>query len=312
MIWLASIILIPLLIALAFCVVMWLIEDCPPPTAWSIWRRMSVSRRWVAIAALLIWSYAGADKTPSIPSARLIRFITALRSGVLLDDSGRVGSATTLAVVQAFEAETAVIIAAASNMVAAAQSQFDAAAFTLTNRNLTVAYIAMDLPRAEAHTHTNSNIAATIERVEAVGSSNLIAWVWFSEEPAVAPVLAFDASITADTWTRLTSITNSYPDTTEVNGIPCISYTFSIPPDMRGIVLRPEYEVGFGGSLKEDYLIIPSGGVMVQTNGFSRMPFTGWDYENPAPFGTNLAVRYAGGIAVEANFFGTNYTGRTL
>jgi hypothetical protein len=304
--------LIPLLVALAACIAGWLIEDHPRLAAWTIWRRLRGRKRWIAALALLAFVLVGADKGGAPTSARIAQFVTALRSGLLLDDSGQIGSAATMAAVQAFESETQAIIDAAFNVVAAAQADFDAAAFTLTNRNLTVAYIAMDLPRAEPNTHTNSNIAVTIERVQQVGSSNLVAWVWFSEEPAVAPTLAFDASIASNTWVRLTSITNSYPDETEINGVPCVSYTFSIPVEMRGTVLRPEYEVGFGGSDPVDYLIIPRDGVLIQTNGVSRYPFTGWDYSYPDPFGTNLSVRYSGGVAVEANFYGTNYTGSTL
>lgn len=308
---LATIMLIPLLLALAGCIVGWLVCEHPRLAAWTIWRSLRGRTRWIAVLTVLAFVVVGADKAPT-SSARLVQFITALRSGTLLDDSGRIGSAAALAVVQAFEAETAAIIAAASNVVVAAQVEFDAAAFILTNRNLQVAYIAMDLPRAEPNTHTNSNIAATIERVEQIGTSNLVAWVWFSEEPAVAPTLAFDVSVAEDTWTRMSSVTNSYPGTTEIGGVPCISYTFEIPLAIRGTVFRPEYEVGFGGSDTNDYLVVPADGVLVQTNGVSCYPYTGWDLAQPEPHGTNLAVRYAGGIAVEAIFYGTNYTGSNL
>lgn len=273
------------------------------------WRRMPHGQL-AALLLLLSWgTLYGGSKT--MPSGRtvLARFVTALRSGVLLDDSGRIGATAVLAATQAFDRETAAIVAAATNVVAAADSAFAAAAFALTNRNLSVAYIAADLPRAEPHSHTNHNLAATIERVGCDGGTNLLAWVWFSEEPAVGPVVSFDASTQDGVWTRLTSVTNSYPDTLDINGVPCVEYRFEVPAGMRGVVFRPEYEVGFGGSREADYLLVPAGGVLVETNAVPLLPYTGWDAACGGAF-SNLAVRYSGGVAVEAVAVGTNYTGR--
>lgn len=273
------------------------------------WRRLSRLGTCLLLLLLSWGTLYGGGKT--MPSGRtvLARFVTALRSGVLLDDSGRIGATAVLAATEAFDRETAAIIAAATNVVAASASAFADASYTLTNRNLYVAYIAADLPRAEPHSHTNHNLAATIERVSGDGGTNLLSWVWFSEEPAVAPVVAFDVSVSDGVWRRLTSVTNSYPYTIDIAGVPCVEYRFDVPAEMRGIVFRPEYEVGFGGSLETDYLLVPSGGVLIETNAVPCLPYTGWDAACGGSF-SNLAVRYSGGIAVEAVAVGTNYTGR--
>jgi hypothetical protein len=269
--------------------------------------RLPRDGRW----ALLVVIAAGTlcAQKPGTTRTILARFVTALRSGALLDDSGRIAALSTVAVTAYYTDAAAQIVAAASNTVVGAQAQFDGLAEVLTNRTLTVAYIAMDLPRAEAHSATNHNLAASIERVTYDSPTNLTAWVWFSEAPAVEPLVAFDASVSAGSWTRLVAVTNSYPSTVEVDGIPCVAYTFALPAPMRGIVLRPEYELSFGGSGTNDYLVIPSGGVLVETNNVPRLPYTGWDREHPAPYGTNLQIRYAGGVAVQALWMGTNYTG---
>lgn len=261
----------------------------------------------VALSLLMVWGtlYGG---TKSAPRVALAQFVTALRSGGILDASGRIAAAAAAAAVAAVADESAGIVAAASNSVAEAQATFDGLADGLTNRVYTTAYIALDLPRAEAHSHTNHNIAATIERLECVDGSNLVAWVWFSEEPAIAPQLAFDASVAEGASVRLVSITNTYPDTVEIDGVPCISYRMDVPAAMRGVPLRPNYELEFGGP--SDPLIVPAGGVLVETNGVLHLPFTGWDLAHPEPWGADLAVRYAGGIAVEAVWRGTNYAGR--
>jgi hypothetical protein len=48
---------------------------------------------------------------------------------------------------------------------------------------------------------------------------------------------------------------------------------------------------------------------LIVAAGIATTPYTGWDYVHPEPWGTNLAVRYVGGVAIEARVRGTNYTG---
>jgi hypothetical protein len=271
-----------------------------------VWReqmpRLGTGGRAAMVVLILAAAAIGGDKSPVL--RHIATLVTALRSGALLDPSGRIGAAATVAASQAVTDLSAGIIVAASQTVANAQAQFDAAAWTLTNRTLTVAYLASDLPRAWAGIHTNGNIAATIQRTRQDGATNLLAWVWFSEESTVEPKVSLAYSVEDGVWAYMPSVTNSYPDTVDVDGVPCIEYRYEIPAAYRGTVFRPDYELAFGGAAASDYLTIPSGGVVVSTNGVDCLPYTGTD-----TYGEYLSVTYKGGIAVSAVWHGTNYTG---
>lgn len=278
--------------------------------AWRVltrfWRthcpRITPLGKAATIALLLAAAAIGGDKSPAL--RHIATLVTALRGGALLDPSGRIGAAATVAASQAVTDLSAGIVGAASQTVAEAQSQFDDAAWTLTNRTLTVAYLAADLPRAWAGIHTNGNIAATIQRTRQDGATNLLAWVWFSEEPAVQPQVSLSYSVEDGVWSYMPGLTNSYPYTVDVDGVPCIEYRYEIPAPYRGTVFRPDYELAFGGASAGDYLTVPAGGVVVATNGVECLPYTGTDV-----YSANLSVTYKGGIAVSAVWHGTNYTG---
>ena len=271
-----------------------------------VWRehcpRITPLGKAATIAMLLAAAAIGGDKSPVL--RHIATLVTALRGGALLDPSGRIGAAATLAASQEIAALSGGIIGAASQTVAEAQSQFDATAYYLTNSTLNVAYIAADLPRAWAGIHTNGNIAATIQRVRQDGNTNLLAWVWFSEEPAVQPQVSLSYSVEDGVWSYMPGLTNSYPYTVDVDGVPCIEYRYEIPAPYRGTVFRPDYELAFGGASAGDYLTVPAGGVVVATNGVECLPYTGTDV-----YSANLSVTYKGGIAVSAVWHGTNYTG---
>ena len=254
------------------------------------------------IAMLLVAAAIGGDKSPVVQ--HLATLVTALRGGALLDPSGRIASSAVVAAVREVNATASGIAAAASNVVDEAQWQFDAAADVLTNRTLLVAYLAADLPRALPGVHLNSNVAGNIQRTRQDGATNLLAWVWFSEEPAIAPQVALAYSVDDGVWGYLPSVTNSYPDTTDIDGVPCIEYRYEIPAAVRDIAFRPEYELAFGGATVDDYLIVPSGGVLIQTNAVDCLPYTGTDI-----YSSDLSVTYRGGVAIEARYHGTNYTG---
>jgi len=268
-------------------------EHCP---------RITPLGKAATIALLLAAAAIGGDKSPAL--RHIATLVTALRGGALLDPSGRIGAAASVAASREIASLSGGIIGAASQTVADAQSQFDAAAWTLTNRTLAVAYLAADLPRAWEGVHTNGNIAATIQRVRQDGATNLVAWVWFSEEPAVEPQVSLSYSVEDGVWSYMPDLTNSYPYTVDVDGSPCIEYRYEIPAPYRGTVFRPDYELVFGGAASGDYLTVPAGGVVVSTNGVDCTPYTGTD-----TYGEHLTVTYKGGIAVSAVWHGTNYTG---
>lgn len=271
----------------------------------AVWRehcpRITALGKAACVALLLAIAAVGGDKSPA--ARVLATFVTALRDGTLLDPSGKLGAAASVAAAQVAAEAAGQIVGAASSTVAEAQALFDDAADTLNNRGQRVAYLAADMPRANPNLHTNANIAATIQRVRQDGATNLLAWVWFSEVPEIDPRVAMAYSVASNVWAYLDGITNSYPETVDVEGVPCVEYRFAIPEAAQGIPFRPEYELGFGGARGEP-LIVPDGGVIVVTGGVQRLPFTGTDV-----YSDDLSVTYKGGIAVAANYFGTNYTG---
>ena len=264
-----------------------------------------------ALAIMLCWAtYLGGTKEQSPAFGRISQLVVALSGGGLDDPSGVIGTATQLAAIQMFNEETAAIVAAASNVIYNALGEYAAMTNQLASTNLSVAYIGYDLPRAAPPVTTNHNITATIMRTAQNSSTNtLSAWVYFSETPSTNINVFLQASVSEGVWSELVPVTNSYPATTTIDTLPCIRYDYTIPTGMRGVPLKPETDLQFGGYTIGQYLSVPAQGVVVETNGVATTPYTGWDYVHPAPWGTNLAVRYVGGVAIEARVRGTNYTG---
>ena len=252
------------------------------------------------IALLLAVAAVGGDKSPA--ARALATLVTVLRSGELLDPSGRIVASAQLAAMQTAADLAASIVDAASNTVAHSQSQFDAIATRLTNRAFTVAYVSGEMPRAVAGVYTNHNIAGNLF-YERDGPTNLTAYVWFSEVPELEPSMSFPVSYAAGSTVVLSAWTNSYPSTVEYEGLPCYAYQVALPAYLAGMPLKPDLDVRFGGPDGEP-LIVPAGGVVVATNGVEHFPFSGTDVYSP-----NLSVTYKGGIAVSAVYHGTNYTG---
>jgi hypothetical protein len=274
-------------------------------------KALPVSAR-VALALMVCWAtyVAGTKPEPPPSAARISQLVMALSAGGVIDPSGVLGQAVQLAAVQAFNAETDAIVSNANAVVAAAMEDYAALTNQIAQRDFSVAYLGYDFPRADPPETTNHNITATIERVSASGYTNrLSAWVYFSSQPATNVTLYLQASVADGSWVDLVALTNTFPATEAVGSLDCYRYDFEIPSAMTGIPFKPAYDVLFGGPLPEQYLRVPDTGVIVSTNGVDLAPYTGWDAACAAPF-TNLAVRYVGGIAVEATLHGTNYTGR--
>lgn len=278
---------------------------------WSQIKSLPPSAR-VALCIMLLWAvYVGGTKPETPPAAaRIAQLVLALHGGGIVDPSGVLGSAAQLAAVEMFNDETAAIVAAASNIVAAAQAEYEELAAYLETNDYSVAYIGYDFPRANPYESTNHNITATIVRTSQSGTpGTLDAWVYFSSEPSTNVNVHLQASVADGVWAMLDPITNTWPTAEDVGGLSCYRYAYTIPEAIRGVPLKPASDIAFGGYDPGQYLNVPADGVIVSTNGVDCVPYTGWDLEHPAPFGANLAVRYIGGIAVEAIANGTNYTG---
>ncbi|MEI6210931.1 MAG: hypothetical protein WCR06_04830 [bacterium] len=274
--------------------------------------RQRLGLRLAIVFALAVVCMSGGTKGPGgYASNRIAQYITALRSGLVVDDSGVVARFTESEAIRYFNDENGAIVAAARDSVSNSVATITAFGVALTSAPYTVAYVSADLSRASPGVLTNHNVAATIERVDMTGGV-LRVWVWYSETPFEPPNISFDASVADGTWVTLVAVTNSWPTTTSINGADCVRYDFSVPAGMVGVPLRPNYELAWGGYGTNDYLIVPIGGLLVSTNGVECAPYTGWDRSWPEPWGTNLAVRYVGGVAVQATYNGSNYVGRVL
>lgn len=270
---------------------------------------------WVARVIIVIMMmktlYICGNKPDPDPAAnRVAQLVLALSGGRLVDPSGVIGSAVQIAAIEMFNAETAAIVAAASNIVAQARDEYDELVAHLATNDYSVAYIGYDFPRANPLENANHNITVTILRTSQRGTDDtLSAWVYFSEEPVTNVNVNMEVSVASGVWVRLQPQANTWPATDEVAGLPCYRYDYAIPVELRGVPLKPAADVVFGGYAAGQYLAVPADGVTVETNGVSCLPYTGWDMEHPDPWGTNLALRYIGGVAIEAILYGTNYTG---
>lgn len=261
------------------------------------------------LIVMTMWAvYVGGSKPEPSAGNRISQLVMALAGGGLVDASGRIASQTAIKTVQAFNTETVGIVSNADAIVAAALAEYTVLTQQLAEADYSVVYVAYDFPRADPPETTNHNITATIEKVFQ-HESTLSVLAYFSKEPATNVTLRIRASIAHDVWVTMEPITNYWPATVDVNGLPCFRYDYAMPQEMCGVPLRPMYDIAFGGYEAGQYLSVPADGVVVSTNGVDTVPYTGWDYEHPDPWGTNLAVRYIGGIAVEATLHGTNYAG---
>lgn len=246
--------------------------------------------------------WVGGTKAPSTMSY-VAQFVTVMRSGVVIDESGVIAKATEQAVVESFIDYAVEINAAASNTVVAARADFDEVAGIVTNTERRVIYISSYLPRAGTGINavTNHNIAATCEQTRMTDGTNMTAWIWFSEEPAFAPGMGGEIDVGGGP-VRIVCHTNFYPETEMINGAPCVRYVFEIPEGSRGVQFIPAYEVKFGSPSAP--LVVPTGGITVTTNGVTLLPFTGTD----SYFGGRVTVGYKGGIATEVTIDGVPVT----
>lgn len=239
------------------------------------------------------------------PSAMnyVAQFVTVLRNGYVIDESGVIAKATEEAVVESFVEYAAQINNAASSTVVNASTEFLEVANLVTNSQRRVIYISSYLPRSGNGQGglVNHNIAATLEKTRMTDGTNLTAWVWFSEEPAFAPGMSAEIDVGGGAF-KVECATNFYPETESINGVDCVRYVFEIPEESRGVQFLPSYEVQFGTRLAP--LVVPSGGITVKTNNVTVLPFSGTDTH----FGGRLSIIYKGGIATEAAINGTQIT----
>lgn len=259
----------------------------------------------LAILAVAAASYIGATKPPTKPkSNRVAHFVHVLSNGQILEPDSIMGRAVMVAAAQMALEEAEQLTVLASNTLAQVTSDYHDLTNQLANADYSVAYVGYDYPRG-IPSDPNHNITITIERTEPCSNNcNTAVYAYFSLAPQTNVTLHLQASIKEGEWITLPVVSSSWPDTTEINGVPCYRYEYTIPEGMRGVPLRPYYDVSFGGYELDEYLNVPEAGVIVTVDNIDYAPFTGWDNYG------KLKIRYVGGIAVEAIAHGTNYTGR--
>lgn len=286
------------------------------------WRPGIVERSLVFAAISLIASW-GVTKAPLPPVGdRLGNWLLWTSRGLVGDDSGVVAESAQAAAVQAYELETAGIIASVSNGLAEASARLTSLTNSLATNNVPVLYIVQDAPRDLPGYIANHNLAVTQERMAMTQTNVLSVWFRYSWDVSAAAEITVRCYVNSNDYYDLSSTTNTFPATetvTHADGttVACYRYDFDAAPlnlAAAPMAVIPPYEATFGGASGEAFEV-PGLGVTVvahvagESSVTTNAGFTGWVNEMPAPWGTNLQLRCAGGSVVEARWHGTNITG---
>ena len=265
-------------------------------------------RKRLPLLIVLAAAAIGADKGPINPQTLYHAILVVLAGGGLLDPTGTVATKTEAETLAAFRAETGRILEGSrstlSNLVESADG------ITTNLEELSVAYVAVDWPRAIPGVKQNHNVSAVIEKTEEEdGGTNIAIYVWFSEGLASAPLLSWKVQTAPDEYVAMESVTNTFPQTFQVReNVRCVKYVCAMPEAVRGMAIRPGYELEWGGPDEGDYLGLSEFGVSVtDTNDVEHLPFTGVRTLEVA--GTNLYLGITGGICTCAKYAGVYYWG---
>lgn len=249
----------------------------------------------------------GGDKGQIANAIR--RFIVfALYSGGVFDPSGTVATSIERDTLAAFQGETQRIVE--NSRLALTNSLETAGAMTNDFADLPLAYVSADWPRAIPGVLTNHNVSATIEKTqEEDNGTNIAIYVWFSENLASAPMLSWHVQTAEDEYVEMRSVTNTFPYTVETRpGVRCVKYTCEMPEAMRGMAIRPGYELEWGGPGEGQQLGLSELGVSVtDTNGVEHLPFTG--VRVMSVDGHTLRLGISGGICTCAMYGGRYWWG---
>lgn len=300
-------------------------------TAWQVqrfrksfmsWNPPIIERVIVFAVASLIAAW-GVTKAPLPPVGdRLGNWLLWTSRGLVGDDSGVVAESAQAAAVEAYELETASIIATVSNGLVSSSQRLTSLTNSLATNDVPVIYVVQDAPRDLPGRVANHNLAVTQERMAMTASNVLSVWFRYSWEVSAAAAITVRCYVNSNTYFDLDSTTNTFPSVevvTHADGttVDCYRYDFDASPlNLTGapMAVIPPYEATFGGSSGEAFEV-PGLGVSVaalvpgEGSVSTNAGFTGWINEFPAPWGTNLQLRCTGGAVVEARWCGTNITG---
>jgi len=245
----------------------------------------------------------GWTKGPVSIGNSVAQFITAMSDGSIIDDSGLVATSTEEETVAAFADLSVAIANAASQTVVNAAGDFAEVAGLVTNSERKVIYIQSSLPRTDpSQGLINHNISGFVVRTAMSGDKSVISrYVWYSAEPLVAPTVACVVDVGAGD-VKLDAITNTFPDTVEINGIDCVRYDYSVPSSLRNVVFFPDTEFTFGS--EDTQLEVGIDGVSVDIGEDTFLPYSGTD----SYFTGRVDVVYSGGIATRVYIDGVSVT----
>lgn len=236
-----------------------------------------VADRLAITLIIALFTLVGWTKGPITPTGTrpLFNLVMALRTGGLTGDNGVLARKTELETVRAFAEYSETMIQAGSNALAGAMARFDAAEFVLTNNPPEIVYIQSYFPREDPTVGLVNHNLAVLAMTQSSVDDVLSRWVRFSDDLVNAPVLYAEVSLDGASHTRLTEITNTWPNVEIKQGVECVRYDYRLPNSLVGIVLSPDYDLRFGSD--ENGLQIGAGGLTVtDVNGAEHIAVDGW------------------------------------
>lgn len=265
MMWLTIAVFVLLGLALAYCAVMVIAEHWHCIQAVAIWRTMRRRFRWLVLVLVLLVTYAGADKGGGGAAIRyLAQYLTILSDGTMLGPTNQIASAAAAAAVAAVNAESANMLAIASNTLLWAET--DIPIIEIDATNTTISWLTADIPQSLSQ----SNLVARCDLIHTSVASNgtISAFVAFNQQPASAPLCVFEGSLDGTNWQTFVAESNSFPTLYPISMpegvVSCLEYVVSIPAAMLTVTVIPQREMTFGGGSSNTPLQV-LGAIMVDS-----------------------------------------------
>jgi len=197
----------------------------------------------------LCCTYSGADKGGGVGSLSryLAQYLTILSDGTMLGPTNQIASAAAAAAVAAVNAESANMLAIASNTLLWAQTDIPLIEVDVTNT--AIAWLTADMPQRLSQ--INLVARCDLLRTSVASNGTISAFVAFNQQPASAPICDFEGSLDGTNWLRFAATSNSFPTLYPISMpdgvVSCLEYTVSIPASMRTVTVIPQREMTFGG-----------------------------------------------------------------
>jgi hypothetical protein len=272
----------------------------------------------VVVWAILSWATWVAATKPPLPVVgdRLGNLVLWLSAGRIEDPTGVVAEHAQAAALLACEEETGGIIGEISGAVEVVGARIEEQTERLAADDTPIFYVIQDVPRDLPGYVENHNLSVTAEKIAMTGSNVFSVWFRYSWETTAAADIAMRVYASSNQSWLITSYTNSFPDTVDVNGVDTYRHDFDVTRLGIGatdaMALIPPYEATFGGPDGEPFAV-PGLGVAVaatvagEGTVTTNVGATGWVWL--APPWTNMQLRVVGGAVVEALWCGTNVAG---